>query len=361
MGSQLAPLLREVSSQHQFTVIGDSDHSDARLPRALAQSENIKALVDSGVRHLFLERPQHMDSLLRRYESGEFTDDHFRILLNSMTPSAQVGLGAQSFSPQQAQEVALAMADLIIAAKENGIKVHFVDDSAVGQKLDQLVDVTAKTERKIIDFALASMDHHQPAAAEQLRLKLANEGITHEFGNQIFAHLKSVMSPSQLNTYFDEAMSGVRMAQDDWAKARIDGDRELAQRILGLAGTEKATIFYGNAHGLHQDDLDNHLGDARRIVLASKIEALDLLHPVASPLMDKSRKADERAPVAVYLVDQDKVYRSDSNLAETVCASDTIDLSRLNLCDINGLKPENLAAEYNERKARSPRAMPDGP
>jgi hypothetical protein len=52
------------ASQRQYTGFLDSDHGEVEIWEALGKEENIKALADAGIKHLFLEqkRDRHSNS-----------------------------------------------------------------------------------------------------------------------------------------------------------------------------------------------------------------------------------------------------------------------------------------------------------
>lgn len=229
--------MRQIAGSRQFTIYSDTNHSDLRILMYFYSRENQKTLIDSGVKHVFLEMGgNHLIGGLydQSLSKRQFVDSYAGYVKPFWLTDAQYR--------QQLE----ALADFIIAMRQAGIKVHGVDQSLQETKMTQADwNTISKVSRDFRDYIkqncpAGTLNHRQVYRvywAKVVEVQRRNPGYYE-------------VDPYEAYRKFSEERGN---------------DQELADRILKLAGSEKAAILFGNYHSRKTGDLDDLLGKDKTV------------------------------------------------------------------------------------------------
>jgi hypothetical protein len=220
----------------QYIFFGDNNHSDTRIPDYFFGGDNIKNMVASGIKHVFLERPYQMQNLVDDLAAGKITVDQFVEEHHKKLPVGWL-------NEADAKQLARNLGNAIVKLDAAGVKTHFVDD------------VTRLRNR-------LGPDGLKPFAEMQKGVREYHA--QHANGRPFIFHSKLVLA----YTFNNLAKKGAAAKADMQGLAKAGqvimeerhNDTETAARIRAIAGGEKSAILYGAAHGFKENDLDNLLG-----------------------------------------------------------------------------------------------------
>lgn len=210
MPTTLADALGNLASQTQHVIVGDSEHTDSRIPKTLGDPAALEALANSGVKHMFLELPSGRQPLLDMLTDGTITPTGFAKTMADDPLSMRDERGWQAIG-ELAQQ----------AAQKHGMKVYAADERA-----DRLQEFITKAREGL--------------------------GTTQLDFENVAAYMKRVEPYTQ---------------PDGTVEGPLTNDRPLADFISRHAGNEKTVTLFGESHGGRKYDLDEMLGDAKRCQL----------------------------------------------------------------------------------------------
>lgn len=361
MAEAFADVLREQLAGHQFVVLGDLHHRTG-IDAFLGQPDHMAAMASQGVGHLFIERGSVLeqdfagyhkggidDATLRRrliaYEAGEYDEAAAaagKDPASSMTPETEALYG----------EAAASTFQLVRAAKAHGIQVHAVDNGAGNEFLDAGHQARHAYGRKVQQVMTQIIAQESPSLMQRILARPNDPEIVQQVQDFVVQYASGLDEAGrrQMQQRLEPERSASEKADAAFMKHRLDGDRAVAAQVLQVTGSGKGVILYGAAHGMHKDDLDDHLGQARsvRVLLASHAVHLDMLHPARPE--DPSRGLDGRQAAGVYFINENVYVRNRAADIAAACAAPGIDTSTLSLCD----EPEVAAA----RKPAAPPIRP---
>lgn len=258
VGSSVA-IQRMVEGPQQFTFLRDTNHSKHAIRRALR--EGIPAMVEAGVKHLFLEpaiypkgHPLHSE------DDVEFADVMER--LSSKPPritSAEIRRQSYRFEtvyvdkdlPEEEREEAqkqtgIEYAELLIEARNRGLTVYLAGDDLGKAESLEIEKITKKQKEYQEKNKTLIRYLEDPSLLEKLSSRekdaVGRRIDQYLLGNQAFIDEKNKMYP-----HSDES----RLGQASEAKR--------AQRFVDMAGGEKAVVVFGAGHGLLRAALDSEL------------------------------------------------------------------------------------------------------
>lgn len=331
MGDNFVPVLSAAARDHQFVVVSDTDHREGALLQFMARPEHMQALAAQGVKHFFLEQEETLSPSFQQYQDGSITREQMRASMNVYAPRIVGGMTAQALTAQQRDSRIQGMMDLLDNAKANGIRVHCVYNEAGTRELRDMLDSVQSIGQQIL------ADMRNSAGDVSQKLKVSQLTRAEEQGNQgEVLHLTTEWLNQQPQSYRDAIAARYRAevvpGKAAFGKARVDADAEIAQRMIALAGTDKAVAFYGAGHGMHADDLDDHLPSSTRLLLGADAQYAVYLRPPQQLLMDPARQPDPHSALGMYLLKEGKFIEGTPQGIGEFCASGSVDMSRLSLC-----------------------------
>jgi hypothetical protein len=235
----------------QFTFLGDFDHTNPELMKTVR--DNVKEMAQSGVKHIMLEMTE---------------DPRSRVLLNyinkmpSLVSDKSIMAEAPNFAlsnPKTPEDQKLSgeyIAGVLVEAKNNGMKVHFVNDHRgmpegdVADKLIQKRDEYVLRHMKADPVIKAWMNDPEGKVPE-LKGSPEIQQKTLERLNKFAEGLMAQNGP------IDEAQAKYREARMGTA-----AETARAEKIVTLANGEMAAVMFGAGHFIKDKDL-NELVDAR--------------------------------------------------------------------------------------------------
>lgn len=115
-----AGALLSVAAQRPVLIIADTDHRTGDAERVLNNPDFIRGLTAQGKKDIYIERSNQATPLVEQFYNGEISKDEFASKMKS-------GFTGSWQSKDESDKTYDILADGIGLAKENGIKVHFVD------------------------------------------------------------------------------------------------------------------------------------------------------------------------------------------------------------------------------------------
>lgn len=194
------------ATDKQFTLVGESDHTDARIPNFFYSKANIQNMVTSGVKHVCIEWNAAEQSALDDVQNGTVTPEEF-------ADTWRTNWGTRDFQREQMFTLAKGVKEL----SARGIKVHAID--VYGEHTSN----TTATEQ----FHTSSSIFHQEMCG-------ADSPLT---------------TRSQVAYAFMHPISFIRSLSDaNEVQSERANDRERVNLIRQKCGDEKAVIFMGSRH-----------------------------------------------------------------------------------------------------------------
>ncbi len=221
--SQSAISYDEIYARRQFTLIGDSNHSDLRIQDYFFSDQNIDHMVNAGIKNVCLERNFRGQPLFDALQKGEITPEEFVIEKYSTSPEEiNSALWLQS---------RLRSAYGIREMGKRGIKVYCSD----------VRFSTIQPSQRTLDFQNGSYDFHEDMCDTP-------RGIT---PTVIATYVAT--NPIDFLRSFSESKT-VNSGRDD------DND-PIAQLIKQQCGDEPSVVFFGQGHfGRSVHSISNNLG-----------------------------------------------------------------------------------------------------
>lgn len=268
---------QRLMGQRQFTIFGDTNHSDKRIHDFFFSAENAQNILQSGIKHVFLERPYQMQGVFDQLGRGEISEEDFMTATMNMH-----NLDEKPVITDAMCRTISNTARFCRTMMQNNIPVHCIDDR---DHLDQ--DDLSNILGSMIKLQKHVISKGDPTAIIHGRIVMS------------FVLEKVLPESSSQN---DRAADAKQAEQ--FLKERVD-DTKLAEDIKRVAGDEKSVILYGTGHGSGQNDLDDLLGKDN--VIRVHIHAQQELY--ADRIMSLNRDEPEYDPPNyVHLLDTERVY-----------------------------------------------------
>jgi len=223
---------KKVAQARQYTGLLDTSHREMAIWEAVGKKENIKALADAGVKHIFLEQKISRQKEVDDFNAGKISEAELR------KKAASFASGF-AFGDEELRQGG-AVVDILVHAKKYGIKVHFADPES---------NLMAGGDKVLLkeDHPLYRSD---PEAAKALN---EFKSIT-DIDKQIKFDLS--ISPDLKRRMDDLA---IKMGAGK-TEERDSINEELADFIKKKANGQKAAILYGGNHFDQLKDLNEYLG-----------------------------------------------------------------------------------------------------
>ncbi|MCB9990868.1 MAG: hypothetical protein H6867_05765 [Rhodospirillales bacterium] len=268
--------------QKQFTFFGDTNHSESRIRAYFFGDENAENLIDSGIKHVFIEYPDNMQFLVDDLASGLMSREKF---IETMS----LNIRPLWWTSKQTDHYHGMMADMILKLSKNGVSFHFADpglsnSSMSDESRNVLMDVTGVLIEELVK------ENPDLQAMQPLEMFITM---------QKFIYKKMLTDP--------EYKDRVAKAMTDLLEKRLGEDNvAIADKIRDIAGNDKAVILYGAAHILREHDLDEMLGgpDNTQIVnlYGTEQQYGDFLYNLVLSLL-LTQKPDN-----IHILDKNDVY-----------------------------------------------------
>ncbi len=201
--------LRNIYANKQFTLFGDTDHTNTSFDRFFWSRENIDLMAEAGVKHLCLETHRDGQQMLDDITDGKVD---FNWYVDAFIEHSNLW-----YTREQAQELLNNYFLGLQYAKQKGLKVHATDYADEGFELSEF-----------------SVENMRLQGRYKTRMCGADAGFTDMVSLTYFiTHLHRVIPAAFVS---NELM------------ASRDDDTERAQLIQEKVGDEKAVIHYGNGH-----------------------------------------------------------------------------------------------------------------
>lgn len=292
MSNTLAQVLEQQSSNHQYMMIGDTDHRNLALRDKLAEEENFAALARSGVKHLFLELPMEFDPLAQQLSQGKISR---AVFLDEMKEKYRPNFQGK---PDDRQHLNENTATLIETARKYGITTHFSDP---GNGSFELGIGIRQQGDYLIKAMMTDKQTSDPQVYNEVKGILTNTFNTTAKGEQRIVAVMSEWIQQMPPDKLVQVRAGMPEISDEALARRLD-DRELAAHIKAVAKDEKAAIFYGHEHGNYVGGLTDLLGAEKcsRVLL---LGAQRRLEDVMEPKVDQ--QLEHRALAGFYAIEED--------------------------------------------------------
>lgn len=335
--TSFADILADAAGKNQFLLLGDCDHRDGRLLGFAARPEHMQALAAQGVKHFFLEQPEVLEPAFRQYQDGQITRSELHEALERDGPVLVAGTFAMPLSKADREKRIEGMMQLLDHAKENGIRVHCIYNESGTEEMLRLQFEQGMFGQSVMrDMAASVMDPDMVRKFNDLTGGIVAGNADLKL-HQELGTLLAAWAAQQPQSYRDEMAARYRHdvvpLQEAMVRARVDGDAVLAARMIDMAGGEKAVAFYGVAHGMHENDLDNHLPGSARILIVPNAKYAQFLRPGQNDLFDRTRQPDSRMPLGMWLMDEARFVPGTQQGINDFCTSGLVDVSRLSLCN----------------------------
>ncbi len=290
--------------------IGDTEHSENRYSQQwLSEIKNLEALVNQGVRHIFLERSIRHQSIADDLVSGRLTKFEFVKKMND----ERVVNGFRNDTENELDETA----SIILNASKVGIRVHFADpwdmtvsNSTIQEHLQDVAnpDLPEPYRQKAGE---AVVEAYVADAGEPIREFVENRV------NMLLRGYSDFKEKALESFIFEKKLTDLR----------TQFDHELATYIHNVLQTDggKGLLFYGAAHGRHNNG--NDLNDQLRLK-GNAVQTINLY------LNDEARQRDIASlyhpeqldkPNAFFVLGQDGDLNSGLIYDLNVGVSDSVD------------------------------------
>ena len=222
--------------EKQYTFYGDTNHTVGEIRDFFFGEENTSYLINSGVKHVFIEYPDNLQYIVTELEQGVLTKEEF---VEELTDN----INPLWWNDEQTKHYHTLMADMIVTLHEAGASMHFVDPG--------LGNSGMKQESKELLFEIAG---EMVGVLEEDGINGSMSSMEIFFATQKFIYTKLATDPD-----FEKKLEDL---YTDFFEQRLGKDNErIAANIEAIAGDDRSVILYGAAHIMREHDLDEMLGE----------------------------------------------------------------------------------------------------
>lgn len=242
--AEITRRITEMAKANEFTVIGDTDHSNHAMSRFLYGPEMTRALREGGVRHVFIEMNQDLQHFADDLAAGRSSRDAF---IQNMDQNYGLLHGNHDESLAHFGRVA----DMVVEAQRSGMKVHFADpgmtDIKAGPTVARVMGAAAaETLRQ------SGISPSGNTVRDMQSISGDPDGLTARF-NRNLALARDTLPSSELETYRQEEQALLGAYNEALDRRLQDG--QLADYVTSVAAGQRSAIIYGTLH----DDLRDRL------------------------------------------------------------------------------------------------------
>lgn len=254
------------AGRHQFTILGDNDHADPSIIKAVA--DHVASMAKAGVKHLMIEYaadPETDKMMWQLYQNPP------AISYDQIRKQSALFESASPETPEGQRQSGKNYAELIINCHKNGITLHFAGDDLGSDSLVQQGLVRAQREamitaqpalHKMWEKYLDDPDYLKKIGVpEERRADLASNLLDH--GDRYFSLLK--LESDLGDKHISERMGSA-------------SEQMRADRFIDLAKGEKSVILFGAEHHKHGLDMNEAL-DSKLRAQALKQGTLENFEP----------------------------------------------------------------------------------
>ena len=257
-----------------YILVGDTEHFDAGVNDFKTSDGLIKSLAESGVAHLCLEVPEHLQGLADQYMTGVIDDAEFK----SRFGAAVNITGDEGISEA---EVIQGIVNTMDRAKAYGMDVHFVDPG------------TPEPTRQEIALAQEVFGIYEEATGQSVdttSLPSVLESMQYVVDNDLISDEKKIQIDEMWKRYIEERSN----------------DAALHDNITEATNGEKTAIVYGSRH----DDLVVRLGEDQVFIVDAYADG-----PAYHDRLEEDTRNDVKdgQPDFVYIADKGELYITDKN------------------------------------------------
>jgi hypothetical protein len=223
----------QATQRGQFALLGDPVHSDVRFMEFLGRPETMAAFDVCGIKKIYTEIPDSMQTAVDGYASGTLTKAQFLRAMDGVVSAFYTGKAKVRNDE--------AIASLIQNAHDHGIGVKCVSSSASIASMNDPRNLSPDLRRSYPQYQQMSM------MIGMVLFQSLGQGYENRYEAKQIQKL--------MNDYIDSWDDGAKNWFRDMSKKitmhrirmRLD-DTQLATDISSDAGTEKAVVAYGFNH-----------------------------------------------------------------------------------------------------------------
>ena len=301
-----AALSQALAGTGNYVVFGDTDHADKRLLEFLANPHTMAILKAHQFEMLSLELRHEFQPLISQVVRGKMSPEVFaqRHADTWFTEGSEPHANPTSRGLLLGQIARLAgQQGISILAAERQEKSIAEHDRAVS-RFSNMVD-------KYLGIGLLKSDKDKPAAHLVSLMGYRMQQSIYEWtGGRLFSDTPQdsviLFQRPLLNRLYEQDSRAIPIAQE-WKQAveqRLRGDKPLADYIREQAAGRKTGVFYGVAHGSVDCDLNEHLGNAKRIHLFAYTDHMKKM--IQGSFIDRNQ-----LPESAITLDTGKLYNRD--------------------------------------------------
>ena len=174
---------KDILSTQQYTILGDSNHTDPRIREYFFGSENTQTMIDSGVKHVFIEYPEKLQPLVTAFTEKKLSEKEFVDQLSEKVKPLW-------WTKDETVAFHSLMANTIKTLDENGIRMHFVDAALENS-------VLTKEDFEVITDMASSLAKYKAATCPDVRVMDSKILI----GHSLKARKSSLKNDSQITSW----------------------------------------------------------------------------------------------------------------------------------------------------------------
>lgn len=252
------PIGSLAAGPQQFTILADTDHASADIPRTVA--ENIPQMARAGIKHIMLESyinpvgNPHRDSfdvgresILKRLfqHPPQITDDevrrksYFFETVNAKDPKVQ-------------KEIGRHYPEILISARRHGIRVHFAGDDLGFAESESCKQIEVAREHYLGRHKKLNTYYERWLNETDFLQKLNwPESEKRALESRMMRH------GNTLTDYHNMWMKADKKRED--ARMSPEAEAGRADRFVALANGEKAVVLFGAGHMNKKNDLNEQI------------------------------------------------------------------------------------------------------
>lgn len=272
------------TNYNQFTIYGNANYMHGEIRDYFFSKQHTDHLIASHIKHVFLEYPKDLQYIVDLLYDGSLDKQKFVESLND-------NIKPLWWTLDQADHYHGLMADMILALKDSGAKLHFVDPGLGPSGMGD--------ESKAILFEMAGVTIELLEKEGAVNPSMSSLDIF--IAMQKFVYQKITQDP--------EFKNKLENLYKDFFEKRLGTDNEvIAENIRNIAGDGKSVIFYGAAHIMREYDLDEMLGESNVKTISLYSTKADYADALLSLVYNS---ALPELPTRIHVLDEQKVYITD--------------------------------------------------